>query len=197
VTTRASANPTSGTASHRPADVDGIAPPDLDLWRADLAAVTTEEKVQLALELERATKAADPRIRNVESASYGDAFAEVALANSLGVTAQTRRTTCSASAVALAGRRLGHAVGLRLRRRPHALGARPRIDPARRGDARVPVARGEAGAGSSDPGDPRPARDPFGARRAVERVQRRIDVEGPLAVRQPRRREDRWHPSCS
>jgi PmbA protein len=85
-----------------PADVDGITPPSLDLWRADLAAVTTEEKVRLALELERATKAADPRIRNVESASYGDAFAEVALANSLGVTAQTRRTTCSASAVALA-----------------------------------------------------------------------------------------------
>jgi PmbA protein len=85
-----------------PADVDGITPPNLDLWRADLAAVTTEEKVRITLELERATKAADPRIRNVESTSYGDAFAEVALANSLGVTAQTRRTTCSASAVALA-----------------------------------------------------------------------------------------------
>src|SRR5262249_4867052 len=54
------------------------------------------------LELDRATKAADPRIRNVESASYGDALAEAALANSLGVESHTRRTTCSASAVALA-----------------------------------------------------------------------------------------------
>jgi PmbA protein len=85
-----------------PADVDGISPPDLDLWRDELASVPTEEKVRIALDLERATKAADPRIRNVESASYGDALAEVALANSLGVVAHTRRTTCSASAVALA-----------------------------------------------------------------------------------------------
>ena len=44
----------------------------------------TEEKVRIALDLDRATKAADPRIRNVESASYGDALTEAALANSLG-----------------------------------------------------------------------------------------------------------------
>jgi PmbA protein len=85
-----------------PADVNGAAPPDLDLWREALVAVPTDEKVRIALDLDRATKAADPRIRNVESASYGDALAESALANSLGVESHTRRTTCSASAVALA-----------------------------------------------------------------------------------------------
>ena len=85
-----------------PADVNGAAPPALDLWREELVSVSTEEKVRIALDLERATKAADTRIRNVESASYGDALAEAALANSLGVEAHTRRTTCSASAVALA-----------------------------------------------------------------------------------------------
>jgi PmbA protein len=84
------------------ADMNGDAAPDLDLWRADLAAVPTEEKVRITLELERATKSADPRIRNVESASYGDALAESALVNSLGIEAHTRRTTCYASAVALA-----------------------------------------------------------------------------------------------
>ncbi|MDP9335174.1 MAG: TldD/PmbA family protein [Actinomycetota bacterium] len=84
------------------ADVNGAAPPALDLWREELVSVPTEEKVRIALDLERATKAADTRIRNVESASYGDALAEAALANSLGVEAHTRRTTCSASAVALA-----------------------------------------------------------------------------------------------
>ncbi|MDQ1455301.1 MAG: PmbA protein [Actinomycetota bacterium] len=84
------------------ADVNGAAPPALDLWREELVSVSTEEKVRIALDLERATKAADTRIRNVESASYGDAFAEAALANSLGVEAHSRRTTCSASAVALA-----------------------------------------------------------------------------------------------
>src|SRR5205085_9077821 len=80
---------------------DGVAPA-LDLWRDDLTKIPTEEKVRLTLELERATKAADPRIRNVESASYGDSLSEAALASSLGVFGYTRRTTCSASAVALA-----------------------------------------------------------------------------------------------
>ena len=85
-----------------PADANGIAPPTLDLWREELASVPTDEKVRIALDLERATKAADTRIRNVESASYGDALSEAALANSLGVEAASRRTTCYASAVALA-----------------------------------------------------------------------------------------------
>ena len=155
------------------------------------SSVPTEEKVRIALELERATKAADPRIRNVESASYGDALGrgrarELARRRGahpphdvLGVGGRARR------------RRLGHAVGLRVRRRPHARRSRSRLDPARRGHARVPPARRQARPGSAHPGDPRPARDPFGARRAVERVQRRVDAEGPFAVRGPRRRDDR------
>jgi PmbA protein len=89
-----------GVAS--PADVGGAVAPELDLWRDELTKVPTDEKVRIALELERATKAADARIRNVESASYGDGFSEAALVNSLGVEAHTRRTTCGASAVALA-----------------------------------------------------------------------------------------------
>jgi PmbA protein len=89
-----------GVAS--PDDVQGVIPPDLDLWREELTKVPTDEKVRIALELERATKAADARIRNVESASYGDSFSEAALVNSLGVESSTRRTTCGASAVALA-----------------------------------------------------------------------------------------------
>jgi len=89
-----------GVAS--PADVDGVVPPALDLWRDDLAAVPAEEKVRIALELEQATLAADPRVRNVESATYGDALRESALVNSLGVEAHARRTTCLASSAALA-----------------------------------------------------------------------------------------------
>jgi PmbA protein len=85
-----------------PADANGVTAPELDVWREELGAVPTAEKVRVALELERATKAADARIRNVESAGYGDALSEAALANSLGVEAEQRRTTCSASAVAIA-----------------------------------------------------------------------------------------------
>ena len=37
------------------AEPDGVAPPDVDLWRDDLAALPADRKVDLALELERAT----------------------------------------------------------------------------------------------------------------------------------------------
>jgi PmbA protein len=80
----------------------GWAAPDLDLWRAALESVATEEKVRLALEAEAATKSADRRIRGVESAGYGDAMSEHAIANSLGIEAYTRRTVCSVYAYALA-----------------------------------------------------------------------------------------------
>jgi PmbA protein len=85
-----------------PADANGVRAPALDLWRDDLTRVSTDEKVRLTLDLERATRAADKRIRNVEAASYGDAMSESAIANSAGVEATTRRTTCSASSVAIA-----------------------------------------------------------------------------------------------
>ncbi len=84
------------------AEANGISPPDLDLWCDSLTTVPTDEKVRIALELERATKVADARVRHVESAGYGDALSEAALVNSLGVIAHMRRTVCSASSVALA-----------------------------------------------------------------------------------------------
>jgi PmbA protein len=86
-----------------PGDTAGVAVVPLDLWRDDVLAVPTAEKVALALELEAATRGADPRVRGVESASYGDAAVEAAVANSLGVEASTRRTVCSCSAFAMAG----------------------------------------------------------------------------------------------
>ncbi len=85
-----------------PSELDGVVPATLDLWRDDLERVTTDEKVRTALDLEQATKGADPRIRNVESTSYGDSLTEAAIASSSGVEAEQRRTTCSASSVAIA-----------------------------------------------------------------------------------------------
>jgi PmbA protein len=82
---------------------DGVAPADLDLFRPELAAFPTDRKVELALELDRAVRAADPRIRGVETAEYGDASIEAAIASSTGVRAYARRTTCSLYAYAIAG----------------------------------------------------------------------------------------------
>jgi PmbA protein len=75
----------------------------LDLWRDALLAIPADDKVEMALQLERAVMAADPRIRGVRTVSYGDGASEMALANSLGVEATSRRTVCSVSALALAG----------------------------------------------------------------------------------------------
>lgn len=82
---------------------DGVEPADLDLYRPELASFPAERKVELALELERAVRAADSRIRGVESAEYSDSVSESALASTEGVRATTRRSGCSIYASALAG----------------------------------------------------------------------------------------------
>jgi PmbA protein len=86
-----------------PEDVGAVAAPALDLWRAELLDVSATDKVALALEVEAATRAADPRVRGVESAGYGDGAVEVAVASSLGVEASARRTVCSLATFAMAG----------------------------------------------------------------------------------------------
>ncbi|MGZ4689237.1 MAG: TldD/PmbA family protein [Acidimicrobiia bacterium] len=84
-------------------DVDAVAAPALDLWRESLLTVPTEDKVAIALEVEAATRAADPRVRGVESASYDDGAVEVAIASSLGIEASARRTISSLASFAMAG----------------------------------------------------------------------------------------------
>jgi PmbA protein len=85
-----------------PEEFAGIEATELDLWREELLTVPTAEKVALAIELEAATKAIDPRIRGLRSASYGDTAAESAIVTSLGMEVVTRRTVCSCSAFAMA-----------------------------------------------------------------------------------------------
>ena len=83
----------------------------LDLWRDALLTTTADDKVALALELERAVMGGDDRIRGVRTVSYGDGATEMALANSLGVEASSRRTVCSISALTLAGEDVGTRTG--------------------------------------------------------------------------------------
>lgn len=82
---------------------DGVPAADLDVWRDGLAAYPTSEKVARALELERAVRAGDSRIRQVESAEWGDGAYESAIVTSTGISATSRRTVCYVSASAVAG----------------------------------------------------------------------------------------------
>ena len=85
------------------AEPDGVVPAELDLWDRAFPSVPTDQKVQMALELERMVRGADPRVRQVESADYGDASVEVALASTTGIRASTRRTSAYLSVSAIAG----------------------------------------------------------------------------------------------
>jgi PmbA protein len=85
------------------ASPDGVEAAPLDLWRDDLAAFPADRKVSLALELERAVRAGDRRIRAVEASEWGDAAVESAIATSTGIRASSRRTACYLSAYAIAG----------------------------------------------------------------------------------------------
>lgn len=82
---------------------DGVAAVELDLWDDGVASTPMEKKVALAVELERATRAADPRVRQVSSADYADSRVEVALASTTGVSSSRRRTTAFIAVDAIAG----------------------------------------------------------------------------------------------
>jgi len=85
------------------ASPDGVSAADLDLWDPAFTGVPTDRKVEMALALERRVRGADPRIRQVDSADYGDSSVEVALASTTGIRAVTRRTGAFLSVSAIAG----------------------------------------------------------------------------------------------
>jgi PmbA protein len=76
------------------AEPDGVAVAELDLYDEALEAFPTQDKVDMALELERATLAADARISGIESAEYVDAMAEGAIVTTTGIRTAGRETAC-------------------------------------------------------------------------------------------------------
>ena len=75
------------------AEPDGVAPVELSLYDERLESVPTERKIACALELEAQVRAADPRIRGVESADYGDTLAATAIATSTGIRSAGRESS--------------------------------------------------------------------------------------------------------
>ena len=64
---------------------------------------TAETKAAFAVELERVTRAADPRVRTVEEAGYSDSITDVAIASTKGVRASYRRSDAWCYSIAIAG----------------------------------------------------------------------------------------------
>ncbi|MGH9136297.1 MAG: TldD/PmbA family protein [Acidimicrobiales bacterium] len=84
------------------AEPDGVEPVELDLYRDELSAFSTDRKVELALALEAAVKSADSRISGVESADYEDGIGESAVVTTTGIRSTSRQTYCVLSSYALA-----------------------------------------------------------------------------------------------
>ncbi len=82
---------------------DGVAAVPIDLWDDGLDAVSTTRKIELALALEALARAADPRIRQVDSADYGDVASESALVSTTGIRSSSRKTSGYLSVSVIAG----------------------------------------------------------------------------------------------
>ncbi len=87
----------------RLATPDGVPAVEVDLWDDGLAAVSTTAKIELALALEARARAADPRIRQVDSADYGDVTSESALVSTTGIRSSSRKTSGYLSVGVIAG----------------------------------------------------------------------------------------------
>ena len=81
-----------------PSDVEGLIDPTL-------VEITPDQKVAFAVELERATRTADKRIRTVEEAMYADSESTVAIATTTGLTGTYSSTDawCYSYAIAAEG----------------------------------------------------------------------------------------------
>ena len=85
------------------AEPDGVAVPSLDLFDERLLSMPTEDKVALAIELERRVMSADPRMIGLESADYADSVGASAIVSTTGVRAAGAETSTFLGTWALAG----------------------------------------------------------------------------------------------
>lgn len=84
------------------AEPDGVAPASLHLYDPALLAFDTDRKIELALELERASLSAEPRIVGIEAAEYVDGVQQYAIVSTAGIRTSGRESGCYLSVSTLA-----------------------------------------------------------------------------------------------
>ncbi len=80
----------------------GGAPADVHPYDERLSAATDERRIELAMSVEAAALAADPRVKTVEDTMYADGDGEVFIASTAGVRGSYRSNQCYAFAYVLA-----------------------------------------------------------------------------------------------
>lgn len=94
---------------------DGVAASPVDRWDPTVESTSIDDKIALAIALERAVLAGDPRVRGVRASIYGDTRSETVIANTSGISGATSATMASLSTSVLVddvdgGTRTGGAV---------------------------------------------------------------------------------------
>lgn len=102
---------------------DGVEPVTLTLEDPAVAAFTSEQRIALAIELERAARGRDGRVRQVDDASYGDVAFRSALAATSGIERTSSRSMSwlTASVIASANDRDQTGYASRAARGPEGL----------------------------------------------------------------------------
>jgi PmbA protein len=90
---------------------DGVAPATLTLTDPTVTSTPLNEKIAMAIELERLVRGGDPRIRQVDSANYSDYVAEAAIVSTSGIRATYARSGAYVSVEAIANDGAGDQTG--------------------------------------------------------------------------------------
>jgi len=86
-----------------PDEFNGLATPDgvpvvhRDGWSDAVVSLPVDRKIEMALDLERRVRGADPRIVGARSTAYGDAWGESVLVSTAGIEGHDRSASCSIS----------------------------------------------------------------------------------------------------
>ncbi len=83
------------------AEPDGVAVTEQSLWNDELADYPTDDKIDLAKQLEKLASGQDPRVR-VDDSNYADAHGESAVASTTGIRMSGRENGCYVSVSTLA-----------------------------------------------------------------------------------------------
>ena len=76
--------------------------PDLDLFDSEIASLSTEDKIELALRAEQAAREFSPMIINFDGGGFDSSSGSMILANSFGFTGEYSGTSCSLATVPVA-----------------------------------------------------------------------------------------------
>ncbi|HSB08228.1 MAG TPA: TldD/PmbA family protein [Blastocatellia bacterium] len=76
--------------------------PDLDLYDEEIASLSTEDQIEMALRAERAAQQHSDQIINFDGGGFDSATGSLILANSLGFAGEVRSTSCSLASVPVA-----------------------------------------------------------------------------------------------